>query len=135
MISTLLVSLLLLLPWPFNASGPDSYECSVTEQLFLQDGGSLERPPIPFLLGKTFTVNRNTGAIVGEGSSSWFFAAHETRILTRGNEHSSFVATNVAPAREGGVHHTTLFIREYHKARLKPFVVLDGVQVLSGVCA
>jgi hypothetical protein len=79
-------------------------------------------------------VDRSTGVVEGEGSSSWFFSAHETRILTQGNEHSSFVLTNSAPAQNGGVHHATLYIKEFHSASLKPFIVLDGLQVVSGVC-
>jgi hypothetical protein len=135
MFPAVLIGALLLLSRPFGLSGPESYDCIVMEQLFLQDSAALERPPIPYLLGKRFTVDRNTGAVNGEGSASWFFSAHETRILTGGNEHSSFVLTNVAPAREGGVHHTVLSVKEFHRATLRPFIVLDGLQVVSGVCA
>jgi len=112
----------------------NSYQCIISEQQMLESNGTLKRPPDPYLLGKRFAVDRNTGHIVGPEQALWQLEDHKITVLARGNKDNSFIVVSVGPARGDGVHATMLRVEEFTKSKSKPFIVLSGSQVTSGVC-
>lgn len=119
---------------PPTIASESSYQCLISEQMNLGKDGELKRPPIPYLLGQRFAVDRNTGQIVGPGDEPWQPIDSKLTVLARGNEDNSFVVVSLSPAAKIGVHVTLLRVNEFTKAKSKPFVVLSGGQVISGVC-
>jgi hypothetical protein len=115
-------------------AGKLSYQCTVSEQMMLEQDGSLKRPPIPWLIGKRFAVHRTTGQLTGPEDSMWSFDDSKALVLASGNQVNSFVSTTVAPALGGGVHFTAVSIKEFAESVKKPFVVVSGESVFSGTC-
>jgi len=111
-----------------------SYQCVISEQMLLNKDGTLKRPPIPYLIGQRFAVDRNTGQIVGPGYEPWQSRDGKITVLAHGNADNSFVVVSVSPAAKTGVHITLLRVNEYTEGKSKPFVVQSGGTVISGVC-
>ena len=112
----------------------NSYQCVIAEQQMLENNGTLKRPPQPYLIGKRFAVDRNTGHIVGPEQALWQLEDHKVTVVARGNKDNSFIVVSVGPARGDGVHATMLQVEEFTESKSKPFIVLSGSQVTSGVC-
>lgn len=112
----------------------NGYQCLISEQLLLEENGALKRPPEPYLIGQRFAVDRNTGRIVGPEQGMWQFDNHKITVLARGNADNSFIVDSVGPSHGDGVHATHLRIVEFAPSKSKPFVVLSGSLVASGVC-
>ncbi len=112
----------------------NSYQCVISEQLLLEKNGTLKRPPKPYLIGQRFAGDRNTGHIVGPEQALWQLDDHKITVLAQGNKDNSFIMTSIGPAGGNGVHTTMLRVEEFTQRKSKPFVVLSGGQVTSGVC-
>lgn len=129
-----LFCLAFLLNAPVVAAAQNTYQCVISELLQLGDDGALRRPPDPWLVGKRFAVDRNTGTLLGPETSFWSFTDSRPTILARGNESNSFVVALVSDAAGNGVHATKIVVNEFKSGPIKPFVVLTGSQVASGTC-
>ena len=112
----------------------NSYQCVIAEQQMLEASGMLKRPPEPYLIGKRFAIDRDSGRLVGPEQSLWQLEDHKVTVMARGNKDNSFVVFSVGPAAGVGVHATMLRVEEFVEGKSKPFVVLSGSQVTSGVC-
>lgn len=112
----------------------NSYQCVIAEQQMLEYNGTLKRPPQPYLIGKRFAVDRNTGHIVGPEQALWQLEDHKITVLAHGNKDNSFIVVSVGPARGDGVHASMLQVEEFTEGKSKPFLVLSGSQVTTGVC-
>lgn len=121
------------LPIPAIA-GAWSYQCKIAEHFLLANNGSLKRPPIPHLIGKRFSIDRFTGALVGPDYSLWATEGSKTTVLARGNQDNAFLALISEPGAKGGVHLTVVMIEEFFSGNEKPFVVSSGGTVASGTC-
>ncbi len=115
-------------------SAVNSYQCVISEQLSINDDGTLTRPRRAYLIDQRFAVDRNTGQLVGPEGDLWQLADHKITVLARGNAENSFTMISIGPAAQNGVHATMLMIDEFTKGKSKPFRVLSGGQVISGVC-
>ena len=65
--------------------GTFSYQCTISEQLFLQADGSVKRPPSPWLIGSRFSIDRRSGRILGPERSLWAFEDAVFAVLAPGN--------------------------------------------------
>lgn len=132
-IAPLLICLLVAAP-SVSVAGPNSYQCLIGEALFLTDEAKLRRPPDPIWIGRRFAVDRNTGALVGPETSLWSFRDSTATVLARGNSDNSFIVVLASPAAKEGAHVTKIVVQEYKSGPQKPFVVLTGTQVFTGIC-
>ena len=114
--------------------GTFSYQCTISEQLFLQADGSVKRPPSPWLIGSRFSIDRRSGKILGPERSLWAFEDAVFAVLAPGNAENSFIVSATSAARGGGVHHTAINVQEFIKSPKKPFVALSATELYSGVC-
>ncbi len=128
-----IASLLLCVCQP-ALGGANTYQCTIKEQLTLHDNGLLTRPPNAWLIGKRFAVDRDTGMLTGPETALWSTASSKYTVLARGNRSNAFTAIATDTAAENGVHTTLLKVEEYAPTTMKPFVLLSGSEVASGVC-
>jgi hypothetical protein len=124
----------LMLASTASLAGSSAYQCEISEQLHLGGDGSLKQPPSPWLIGSRFSVDRDTGALVGPDHSLWGFPNSKSTVIARGNAQSSFVVLITTPACGDGVTATTIHVEEFVKGGAKPFVASKGTQVASGTC-
>lgn len=115
-------------------AGSNGYQCAITSESQLQGDGSLGRPRKDSALGKRFAVDRRTGAMVEPDGEYWSFGGAEPSVIARGNSENSFVSVVTSPARTSGVHAAFLRVQEYEDTKLKPFVLVAGGLVYTGMC-
>jgi len=120
--------------WQTAQAGVNSYQCLVKEYLSLDNNGALTRPPNPWPIGKRFSIDRNTGALVGPEQTLWSTASSKYTVLARGNASNSFSVFITDPAAENGMHTTLIKVEEYSSGQTKPFVLLSSSEVASGTC-
>lgn len=110
-------------------AGSQAYICTVTAFHRLADDGNLSSSTEDPIVGKVFTVDRESGKIIGKYISSTGF---ETKVLDSGSEKQSFkvVATNPL----GFLHVLYLVIEEFQRELRKPFILFDGTSAYSGTC-
>lgn len=124
----------LLLPLVAHA-GANYYQCTVMEELHLSDNGGLSPYPRPLAKGKPFSIDRDSGALVGPNDpSEWIFRDASISVLARGNSQNSFVVTYTSRAAGNGVHFATVSVEEFAPSRRKPFMATSGGGIYSGVC-
>ena len=134
MILRALLAATILIAGTESFAGVSTYQCQISEQLHLDAAGELKRPANPWLIRSRFSVDRETGALVGPDKSFWSFKDSRSTVLARGNAKTSFVALIMSAAADNGVLATTLVIEEFTKGPVKPFMVSTGSQVASGMC-
>ncbi len=107
----------------------NSYVCTVEGVSRLADEGTLKGSPDDPIVGKEFTVDRESGKIIGRYIGSDGF---NTQVLDPGSDVQSFkvLATN----RTGFLHVLYLEIMEFAKGMLKPFLLIQSSLVYSGRC-
>lgn len=134
MTKTLIMAAALLFPWAAHA-GAHYYQCTVLEELHVSDDGGLSPYPRPLAKGKRFSIDRDSGALIGPNDpSEWIFRDASISILARGNSQNSFVVTYTSKAAGSGVHFATVSVEEFAMSRAKPFMATSGRGVYSGVC-
>lgn len=114
------------------AAGNRSYQCQIKEYFHLSADGALVRPPEPYLLDRRFAVDRQTGVLTGD--VGFAFEGTGYRVLASGNSESSFISTFSSVAAGNGLHFVFVRIQEFEQGKHKPFVILDGGSVVSGIC-
>ena len=134
MILRALLAATILIAGTESLAGASTYQCQISEQLHLDAAGELKRPANPWLIRSRFSVDRDTGVLVGPDKSFWSFKDSRSTVLARGNAKTSFVALIMSAAADNGVLATTLVIEEFAKGQVKPFIVNTGTQVASGMC-
>ena len=118
--------------------GEQSYTCEVGHVYSLAVGGTLETLPAleKIMREKSFSVSRETGALIGNSLTLDTTLASSTRVISRGSKDNSFTA--VADYEEGlanGIHrHQFLMVEEFREGTVKPFVVLGQVGMVTGTC-
>lgn len=115
-------------------AGTNGYQCVVSTEAELQGDGALGKPRKISALGKKFAVDRRNGALVEPDGEYWSFGGSSAVVLSKGNSENSFVSVTTSPARETGVHATFVRVQEYEQGKLKPFIVVTGGVVYTGVC-
>ena len=90
--------------------------------------------PKPLALGKRFAVDRNNGTLVEPDITLWALTGSTVTIISKGNKDNSFVATYLAQAAKGGDFSTVVRVEEFAPTAKKPFLVVSGHSVYSGLC-
>lgn len=111
-----------------------SYQCKVKAEFHLDNDGALKSFPRPLEVGKVFSVLRESGELIESTASFWSPNDAVTTVLSNGNAQNSFVVSYVAPSRGNGVHATVLQIEDFAASKLKPFLLVSGSGVYSGIC-
>ena len=112
-------------------SAIDNYQCSITEELFLEDTGELKRPPNPDFIGQRFSVDRQSGKILSPDSALWQINGYKIMHLANGDANYAFT---VISADSSGSFSSVLRINEFNDQKRKPFTLLSGSQIFSGLC-
>ncbi|MEX8517838.1 MAG: hypothetical protein AB3X44_04860 [Leptothrix sp. (in: b-proteobacteria)] len=129
-----LIALLLTFIFTQGAiAGKNSYQCVIKEHLFLSKAGALARPPKPYHIGQRFAIDRSSGVFTGP-EEVLTLQESNYRILAPGNAKNAFSVVATAANDSGGMHFTVITIEEFSEGPAKPFVLLNGSSVLSGVC-
>jgi hypothetical protein len=109
-------------------AGPEGYVCTVSSFSHLTAEGTLNSDPQDPFIGQQFTVDRQSGKIIGKHVSSRGF---KTEVLEYGSTSQSFKMLGRSP---GFLHILYMEILEFSEASLKPFVLVDGSRIYSGRC-
>ena len=129
----ILLSVFCLITFDAQA-GKLGYQCLVVDEKHLARSGKLISYPSPLELGKRFAVERATGKIVKLNPSLWNFDDTKATVLSSGNSDNSFAAVYVSQAARDGVHTAIIQIQEFSPGTNKPFVVMAGTSIYSGIC-
>ena len=120
-------------------AGERDYTCSVRHVYRLQEIGSLETSPDSEMEKRmkrtSFTISRETGAIVGKSSNLDTSLAKSTLVIHRGSEENSFEAVADFGAFKSGTHpYQVIKVKEYQKGSEKPFVAMGDMEIITGTC-
>jgi len=115
-------------------AGSNGHQCVVSTEAQLQGDGALGKPRKTSALGKKFAVDRRSGAVVEPDGELWSFGGASATVLSMGNSENSFVSVTTSPARESGVHAIFVRVQEHEESKLKPFILVAGGLVYTGVC-
>ena len=118
---------------PYAAAADSSYQCLIKDHLILQINGTVKKPSQPYLIGQRFAIDRITGRLTGP-VTPFSFVDSDYSVVAYGNGQSSFVSTIKTVAAGNGVHFATVRVEEFADGKEKPFVILDGGTIASGIC-
>ena len=111
-----------------------SYECLILDEKIVEDNGSLQTDH-KFYKGNKFNVDKASGVVLGGGLGN---SSYPTKIvLDPGGKEQSYKLIYLSreiTGTNGGRNAVYLTIQEYSESMDKPFVVITGLGVLSGVC-
>ena len=111
-------------------AGKDKYVCTIQQVQALHSSGSFNTLD-SYLLGKSFTIDRDTGKIVGKPFENKNHK--ETQIIDPGSEKSSY--KHIVASNPPDTEFQYVYIREFTNGPKKPFWGTDdGDKVLSGIC-
>jgi len=115
-------------------AAPEQYVCTIVEARPLEgDGrqGAMTEPPI---VGRRFVVNRTSGVLVGPDGAFWARSDSKFAVMVRGDTQDAFVSMAVTMRGNQVASAVHVTVHEPHAGSLKPFVVVSGRQVASGLC-
>ncbi len=119
------------------SAGEVAYTCEVSHVYSLANDGLLQRLPAleKVMKENSFSVSRETGALIGNSLTLDTSRAKSTRVLTKGSEKNSFTAVADFGLSEVGTHpYQYMRIEEFIKGAAKPFVVMGEVGIVTGFC-
>jgi hypothetical protein len=119
------------------SAGDFAYTCEVRHVYSLANNGSLETLPAleKTMKENSFSVSRETGALIGNSLTLDTSFAKSTRVINRGAKENSFTAVADLGAFENGTHpYQYIRIEEFRKGAAKPFVVMGEVGIVTGIC-
>jgi hypothetical protein len=116
---------------PTSAIPFASYVCTVKNVYALKKEGTLEENATHLLVseGSTFVVERKTGRMLGDLSSTGWIGRNE--VLDLGSGSQSYKALYVSPPH---VHVRLLLIKEYEEGDEKPFLFVEDTDIYTGLC-
>jgi len=115
-------------------AGPYSYECEVKGEYVYNTNGELT-PERKIYYGEKFNVERKSGVVLGGGVGNSSYPTKSV-IDTGGREQSYkllWVSKEVA-VTNGGRNAAYLSVEEFNENFLKPFTLVAGSKVLTGLC-
>jgi hypothetical protein len=133
--TSLFIRAVLLVGWAASAQAAEQfYRCTILSAQTLSEQGSLYPPHwLKLEVGKTFSIDRRSGVVVG----ALFASGQGARftVLARGSPGFSFSALWVDQrplTTLGGF----IQVQEFHDGEAKPFLVVDGngSEVYTGTC-
>lgn len=109
------------------------YFCVVKSEISVDDNGVLTPPRNQTMVGKSFSINRKTGKIIGALFRN--STASEVKVLNRGSDVHSFEVLSVS-SPTGKVTTDLVAVHEYVEKEEKPFIgVESGIGwMYSGTC-
>ena len=111
-------------------AGKDGYICTILHVQVLHSSGSFNAID-SYLLGKSFSINRDTGAVDEKPFSNKKY--NEMRVLNRGNEKDGYRHIVISPPPDDFFQY--VYVREFRNGPSKPFWGTDeGDKVISGIC-
>lgn len=110
------------------------YTCTVKEHLLLKEDGGLIRPPNPYLIGATFSIDRATGKIVGQVFSN-VSGSDDVTVLDHGSKKGQFYKVlTIRPGPYDNTQEAELVIVQEPEEGPNKFIGVDTHHVLSGMC-
>ena len=120
-------------------AGEFAYTCEVSHVYTLGKNGALETHPdseLEKMVKKSpFSVSRETGALTGNSTSLDTSLAKSTRVINRGSGKNSFEAiADFGDFKNGNHPYQFLTVEEFQKEAVKPFVLMGGLGIVTGLC-
>ncbi len=125
----IIISLALICSSFIAAAGERAFLCEVKNIYTLSSAGSIEvesRAAVP-RVGDTFSVDRRTGAVVGERIP--VFRPEKFNVLAAGTDGNAFALAYSARTRVA-----FLKVENYRTEQLAPFILQDGIWLVTGTC-
>jgi hypothetical protein len=88
----------------------------------------------PAIVGRRFVVNRTSGVLVGPDGAFWARSDSKFAVMVRGDAQDAFVSMAVTMRGNQVSSAVHVTVHEPQPGPLKPFVVVSGRQVASGLC-
>lgn len=119
---------------------PDIFDCRI-QQYFQQDDNGvlfdlLIEPKTAFVQetkGASLLVDRSSGKVLTKAHALGFLPNYVPDVAELGNDKQSFKVRYTTPSGPY-LHLAYLEIKTYALTKQKPFVLIDGESVFSGVC-
>jgi len=116
---------------PVLAEARDGYECTIKSGRTVSDEGSFKDGGYPSLfVGKSFTVDRQTGRMLGvlQNHNGQF---GQPQVVDRGGPEQSYKAVTIyAPNAAVDL----LQVQQFAESREKPFLFVSSANVYAGTC-
>ena len=115
-------------------AGDNTYKCKILQAIEMTDNGLMKEPDGFWKrkIGETFTINRNTGEMIGSpfSTESWLGGV---KILNPGGNGNSYMAMVISGGPNISINY--IYVAEYKEQLIKPFwgSGYDGV-IFSGLC-
>lgn len=116
-------------------AGPYSYSCVIEKDYLLSNNGSLSADHVLYS-GFEFNVDRSSGHVLGDVISNASYA--NKIVLDAGSDQQAFKAIWFSKEFGGtnsGRNAQYLSVEEFEDGPSKPFVLVEGSRVLTGVCS
>ena len=83
----------------------------------------------------SFSVSRETGALIGNSATLDTSLAKSTRvIISRSKENSFRAVADFGDFKRGTHPYQFIEIEEFQKGSKKPFVLMGGLGIITGIC-
>ena len=116
-------------------AGPFSYECTIKGVYEEGNVGQLVDSKLIPYTNSTFRIDRKSGVVLGQLVSNSNYPIRQ--ILDPGGPDQDYKVLWMSDqifGTNGGRHVSYLTVNEYAKSESKPFVLVLGWNVLSGIC-
>lgn len=111
-------------------AGKDKYTCTILQIQALHSSGNFNTLD-GYLLGKSFSINRDTGEVDGKPFVNKNYK--EIRVLDHGSEKNGYQHIAISPAPDSLFQY--IYVREFVNGSGKPFWGTDdGDKIFSGIC-
>jgi hypothetical protein len=113
-------------------AGPNAYQCKIVQVVTLSAKGVTEPATNLFgdLVGARFSIDRRSGAMIGLPFDTRYWP--DVVVLDPGSSDQSYKA--LIKSRGPNVNVMYIYVKEYHKGPLKPFLGSSDDNVYSGLC-
>lgn len=111
-------------------AGKDEYICTIVQIQVLHSSGNFNGLD-SYLLGKSFSIDRDTGKVDGKPFSNGNYK--EIQVLNRGSEKNGYNHIIILPSPNILIQY--IYVREFVNGSRKPFWgTNDGDKIFSGTC-
>jgi len=111
-------------------AGKDEYICTILQIQALRSSGNFNALD-SYLLGKSFSIDRNTGKVTGKPFERKSYK--ELKVIVRGDEKNSYKHIVTSNPPDNWAQY--VYVREFTNSLEKPFWGTDnGEKIFSGVC-
>jgi hypothetical protein len=116
-------------------AGPNSYECEILDELWLEDNGEWSSN-YTLYKNQKFHVERKTGVILGAGLGN--SSSEIKQVIDPGDQFQSYKLISIdyqTAKSETGRNVTYLTVKEFVPGPKKPFIAVTSLLVLNGTCS